>query len=281
MLFTRRLAVAVVGGTLVCAGCATAGPKLAPPMSTRSTAVSPSDAISPSPSQSPVAAALPLAGKTVGIDPGHDGGNFSDAAYINAMIWNGRADETCDTTGTATASGYTEAEFNFNVATDLRNDLIADGARVVMTRSSNNGVGPCVTTRAQIINRADANVAIDIHADGGPVSGRGFTVLEPVGDGPNDKVISASITFGNDVRAAMLAYTTMPESTYYGSSGVIERNDLAGLNLTTVPKILIECGNMPNPTDASMLTSPAFQHQLARAFTAAIIAFLTGQPIQK
>lgn len=224
---------------------------------------------------------LPLAGKTVGIDPGHDGGNFSDPAFINTMIWNGREEETCDTTGTATASGYTEAQFNFNVATYLRADLIAKGARVVMTRSSNNGVGPCVTTRAQIINRAHANVAIDIHADGGPVSGRGFTVLEPVADGPNDRVINASRAFGSDVRAAILAYTTMPESDYYGSSGVIERDDLAGLNLTTVPKILVECGNMPNPTDAGLLTSPAFQRQLAEAFSAAIIAFLTGRPIQK
>ncbi len=222
---------------------------------------------SPSAAPIPAVAAQPLAGKTVGIDPGHDGGNFNDPAYINTMIWNGRAQETCDTTGTQTAGGYTEAQFNFNVATDLRADLIADGARVVMTRHSNEGVGPCVTTRAQIINRAHADVAIDIHADGGPAYGRGFTVLEPVADGPNDKVISASIAFGRDVRAAMLAYTPMPESDYYGQAGIIERDDLAGLNLTTVPKILIECGNMPNATDASLLTSPAFQHLLARAFT--------------
>jgi N-acetylmuramoyl-L-alanine amidase len=226
-------------------------------------------------------AKLPLAGKTVGIDPGHDGGNFNDPAYINVMVWNGRADEACDTAGTATASGYTESRFNFNVATLLRADLIADGARVVMTRTSDHGVGPCVTTRAQIINQAHADVAIDIHADGGPASGRGFTVLEPVADGPNDKVIRASITFGTDVREALLAYTAMPPSTYYGSSGVIQRDDLAGLNLTTAPKVLIECGNMPNPTDASLLTSPQFQQQVARAFTAAVVAFLTGRPIQK
>jgi len=237
-----------------------------------------------SPSPSPTASAspaLPLAGKIVGIDPGHDGGNFNDPAYIGTMVWNGRENETCDTTGTQTASGYTEAQFNFNVASDLGADLIADGARVVMTRHNNTGVGPCVTTRAEIINRAHADVAIDIHADGGPASGRGFTVLEPVADGTNDQVIRASAVFGSDVRAAMLAYTTMPESDYYGYQGLIDRDDLAGLNLTTVPKILIECGNMPNATDASLLTSPAFQRLLARAFTAAIVAFLTGQPLQK
>ena len=218
--------------------------------------------------------AKPLAGIIVGIDPGHDGGNFDDPSYINRLIWNGREWETCDTTGTETDGGYTEAQFNFNVATFLRADLQRDGARVVMTRTSNTGVGPCVNTRAQIINRAHANVAIDIHADGGPASGRGFTVLEPVADGPNDRVIGSSRRFGSDVRAAFLRMTTMPVSTYDGADGIAYRDDLAGLNLTTVPKVLVECGNMRNATDAALLTSVTFQKEIARALAAAIVAFL-------
>ena len=220
-------------------------------------------------------ASKPLAGKVVGIDPGHNGDNGADPAYINQMIWNGRESETCDTTGTQTASGYTEARFNFNIARYLRADLRAEGAQVVMTRTNNHGAGPCVNRRARIIDDAHANVAVDIHADGGPVWGRGFTVLEPIADGPNDRVIGSSQRFGNDVRAAMLQHTSMPESNYYGSNGIEFRNDLAGLNLTTVPKVLIECGNMPNATDASLLTSPRFQRQLAAAFNTAILTFLT------
>jgi len=65
------------------------------------------------------------------------------------------------------------------------------------------------------------------------------------------------------VRAALLAHTGMPESNYYGSHGIEFRNDLAGLNLTTVPKVLIESGNMVNSTDAALLTSPRFQRQFA------------------
>jgi N-acetylmuramoyl-L-alanine amidase len=234
-------------------------------------------------SSSPVAApsqpAKPLAGLTVGIDPGHNGLNGSDPAYLNHLIWNGRQWETCDTTGTETDAGYTEAMFNFRVAMFLRADLLRDGARVVMTRTTNQGVGPCVTRRAQIINHGHANVAIDIHADGGPPSGRGFSVLEPVADGPNNHVIAASEQFGRDVRAALLAHTVMPVSTYDGVNGVAFRGDLAGLNLTRVPKILIECGNMRNATDAALLTSTLFQRQLARAFETAIIRFLhRGQP---
>jgi N-acetylmuramoyl-L-alanine amidase len=232
---------------------------------------------SPAPSSAAArpAAALPLAGKIVGIDPGHNGRNHADPAYIDHQIWNGREWEDCDTTGTETDGGYTEAQFNFDVATFLRADLIREGARVVMTRASDDGVGPCVNTRAQIINDGHANVAVDIHADGGPPSGRGFTVLEPVADGPNDAVITSSERFGADVRQAFLSGTSMPESTYDGSGGIAHRDDLAGLNLTTVPKVLVECGNMRNATDASQLTSTLFQERIARAFEAAIIRFLS------
>ena len=219
-------------------------------------------------------AAAPLAGKIIGIDPGHNGGNFTDPGAIARLIWNGTAWETCDTTGTTTDGGYTEAQFNFNVARYLRADLRRDGARVVMTRTSNDGVGPCVDRRAEIINDARADVAVDIHADGGPASGRGFTILEPVADGPDDNVIAASQGFGADVRQAMLAGTPMPVSDYTGVDGIMPRDDLAGLNLTTVPKVLIECGNMRNATDAGLLVTARFQQQVASALTAAIVKFL-------
>ncbi|HTP16488.1 MAG TPA: N-acetylmuramoyl-L-alanine amidase [Streptosporangiaceae bacterium] len=215
----------------------------------------------------------PLAGKVVGIDPGHNGRNKNDPADINHLIWNGREWETCNTTGTETDSGYTEARYNFNVASYLRADLRRAGARVVMTRTSNHGVGPCVNRRAAIINHGHASAAVDIHADGGPPSGRGFTVLEPVADGPNDKVIASSERLGRDVRSAFLRDTKMTVSTYDGVNGINHRDDLAGLNLSRVPTILIECGNMRNATDAAMLTSTRFQQQAARALEAAIIAF--------
>jgi N-acetylmuramoyl-L-alanine amidase len=234
-------------------------------------------ASSPDSRPSGISSATPmgtLAGAVVGIDPGHNGLNGTDPSYINRLIWNGREQETCDTTGTQTDGGYTEARFNFRVAMLLRADLLHDGARVVMTRASNHGVGPCVTRRAQILNRGHANVAIDIHADGGPPSGRGFAVLEPVPDGPNDKVIAASERFGSDVRWALLRYTQMPVSTYDGVNGISHRDDLAGLNLTRVPKVLIECGNMRNATDAAMLVSASFQRRMAHALAAAIIRYL-------
>ena len=219
----------------------------------------------------------PLSGKIVGIDPGHNGLNYSAPQIINQPVWNGQEDEACDTTGTETDSGYTEAQFNFNVATFLEADLEAEGAEVVMTRLSNSGIGPCVTTRAAIINGAHADVAVDIHADGGPADGRGFAVLEPVADGPNNAVIASSAAFATIMDNTFLADTGMPVSTYDGVDGLQPRDDLAGLDLTTVPKVLIECGNMRNATDAAILVTPAFQMSAAAAMAQAITVDLTGQ----
>ena len=162
------------------------------------------------------------------------------------------------------------------MATDLEADLRAEGATVVLTRPDNDGVGPCVTTRAAIIDDAHADVAVDIHADGGPANGRGFSVLEPTADGPNDSVIASSATFAATLRDAFVAGTPMPVSTYDGVDGLQPRNDLAGLNLTTVPKVLIECGNMRNATDAALLVTPSFQQAAALAMARAITTFLGG-----
>jgi len=217
-----------------------------------------------------------LDGMVVGIDPGHNGDNWDHTSYINQIVWNGREEETCDTTGTQEANGYTEAQFAFNVAENLAATLRSLGATVVLTRTTNTGYGPCITQRASIVNEAGAHVAVSIHADGGPVDGRGFSILEPVASGVNDAVIAASQAFGEHVRSAFVDLTPMPVSDYYGVDGIVPRDDLGGLNLTTVPKVLVECGNMPNPTDAALLVDPGFQEQAATALAAAITAFLTG-----
>jgi N-acetylmuramoyl-L-alanine amidase len=49
---------------------------------------------------------------------------------------------------------------------------------------------------------------------------------------------------------------------------------VARRTLFTVPKVLIECGNMRNATDAALLVRPSFQRLAARAIAEAITAYL-------
>jgi len=269
-----------VAAALVC-GCS-AGPSVPQAASHSPTTPRASATASPTPSVSggpalvrPTRTGI-LRGKVVAVDPGHNGGNFDAASAIGKLIWNGRESETCDTTGAETDGGYAEAQFNWDVALYLTADLRAEGAAVALTRTSNTGVGPCVTERAAIGNEVHANAAISIHADGGPPGGRGFAILEPVADGPNDAIIGPSVTLGADLRAAFASGSGEPVSSYDGTDGIQPRDDLAGLNLSRVPKVFIECANMRNATDAALVTSLRWQATAARAIAAGLTAFLTG-----
>ena len=217
----------------------------------------------------------PLAGRTVAIDPGHNGGNYLHTAEINRLVNAGTLSKPCDTTGTETDDGYTEAAYNLDVALRLARLLRAEGARVVLTRTTNTGWGPCITERAAIGNRARADAAISIHADGGPADGRGFEVIYPPSiPRLTDDIAAASHRLALAVRDAFAAGTAEPYATYVGQEGLDVRSDLGGLNLSNVPKVFIETGNIRNAVDARRLESPAYREREAEALARGIGAFL-------
>jgi N-acetylmuramoyl-L-alanine amidase len=144
-----------------------------------------------------------------------------------------------------------------------------------MTRTSNDGVGPCINQRAAIANDAKSDVALSIHADGAPAWGHGFSVVVPELDpGYNDGIITDSLAFGRDVVDSVAGAGVMPVSNYTGTDGIVPRDDLGGLNLSHVPIALIECGNMRNAGDATLQASPSFRARLAAALDKAITTFV-------
>jgi N-acetylmuramoyl-L-alanine amidase len=216
-----------------------------------------------------------LAGTTIAIDPGHNGGNAANAARINRQVNAGTLRKACDTVGAATAGGYTEAAHNLDVALRLERVLREAGARVVLTRRTNRGWGPCITSRAAIGNRAHADAAVSIHADGGPPGGRGFHVIYPPAiRGLTDDIAAESQRLALAVRAAYARTTRMPYSNYTGRDGLARRRDLGGLNLSDVPKVFLEAGNMRNAADARLLSGTRFRQLEARALADALAAFL-------
>ena len=220
----------------------------------------------------------PLAGLTVVLDPGHDGGNGADPGFIDRPIDGGGFTESCDTVGTTTPGGYPEHAFTWAVALDARAALQALGATVALTRQSDTGVGPCVNQRAEVADVLGAAAAVSIHADGGPPGGTGFAIDEPApvvsSISDNRAIVGPSAELGAALRAAFAAATGEPPSDYTGTAGIVVRRDLGGLDLSTVPKVLIECANMRNTHDAALTQSAAWQGLAGRGIAGGVAAYL-------
>ncbi|QPP10966.1 N-acetylmuramoyl-L-alanine amidase [Streptomyces bathyalis] len=221
----------------------------------------------------------PLKGMTVVIDPGHNPNNRYHAAEINRSVSIGTGRKECDTTGTATASGYSEAKFTLDLARRVRAGLRSQGATVKLTHDGRRPWGPCVDARAGAGNRADADAVVSLHADGAPAGERGFHVILPesVKEGRADTraVTGPSRNLGNELADAFREYTGSKPASYAGDGdGTDTRGDLGGLNLTRVPKVFLECGNMRDPRDAAQLTDRKWRDRAARGVVKGIGDYL-------
>ncbi len=213
-------------------------------------------------------------GKVIVLDPGHNGGNASHPAEINKLVPAGRGRmKPCNTTGTATNAGYPEHAFTWDLAIRVRDELTAHGVQVVLTRPNDTGVGPCVDQRAAIGNNSGAAAVVSLHADGSTTAGaHGFHVAyssPPLNAAQGEP----STRLARTVRDAMVA-GGLVTSNYIGSQGLSPRDDLGGLNLSTLPIVLVECGNMRDANEASALSSAAGRQRYADAITNGILGYL-------
>ncbi|POG49476.1 N-acetylmuramoyl-L-alanine amidase [Streptomyces sp. ZL-24] len=223
----------------------------------------------------------PLTGRTVVIDPGHNPRNREHTEEINQQVDIGTGRKECDTTGTSTDAGYAEARFTLDVSHRLRELLRAQGARVVLTHDDDRPFGPCIDERARIGNEAKADAVVSVHADGSAVGNRGFHVILPAavkgGGADTSKIVKSSADLGARIAGHFVRTTGSAPSNYIGGgTGLDTRGDLGGLNLSTVPKVFVECGNMRDPKDAALLTDAGWRQKAAQGMADGIAAYLKG-----
>ncbi len=274
-----RLTPLLLAASLLLAACDGGVPVASPSSpalpSTEVTPTQPSpSAPAPPPSPSPSSPSKVTAGKVVVLDPGHNGGNGSHLPEINRQVPAGRGQtKPCNTTGTSTNAGYPEHAFTWDVAQRVGKALSAKGIKVVYTRPDDSGTGPCVDQRAGIGNEANADAVVSIHADGSNSAGaQGFHVAyssPPLNAAQRDP----SISLAKMLRDTLVA-DGLTVANYIASNGLAPRNDLAGLNLSTRPAALVECGNMRNAAEAAQMTSAEGRQRYAAAITAAIETYL-------
>lgn len=269
-LFPLMCAVLALPGLT---GCDANPPDANPPAeSADSTPVAPegmSNSTGPEAQKTPTTEpAVDLSGRTVAIDPGHNGGNASHPSEIASPVPDGRGGtKACNTTGTATNTDYPETDFNWAVAQQLEQELKDAGAKVVMSRDDNDGVGPCVDERGTFAD--DADLMVSIHANGSEsATTKGFHVIVAK-PGSSDSAEDDSNRLADSMSEAMAGPFT-PNSAY-GKDAISRRPDLAGLNNASVPAVIVECGEMRNPDEAKTMESKSGQKKYADALLQGIV----------
>jgi N-acetylmuramoyl-L-alanine amidase len=216
------------------------------------------------------AAPSEVAGRTVFLDPGHNGAN--DESMTRQVPTGRGGTKDCQTTGTSTAQGYPEHSFNWDTVLRIRAKLTDLGVRSALSRGDDSTVGPCVDARAVSANSLRPDAIVSIHADGGPPAGHGFHVN--YSDPPlNDAQRGPTLALAKVMRDELVAAGLTPAD-YIGSQGLYGRADLAGLNLAQYPAVLVELGNMRNSEEAAAMESVAGRQRYADAVVQGIVVYL-------
>lgn len=255
---TRRVLVPVCALMLIIAACSDEAPEDAEPASTTSGPPPPIRSATPEPETSaplttayqtteppgpPPPPPTPLAGRVIVVDPGHNGANGEHPEEINRPVDAGGFEKACNTTGAATNAGISESSINWTVAQLVRDRLEDLGATVILTRTSDDGWGPCIDERGQTAARNRADLLLSVHADGAGSADHGFHVIHPgVVAGYTESSYEASVRLGQELRDSLERGGLVP-STYIGQDGLVERTDLGTLNRAEVPAAMVEAGN--------------------------------------
>jgi N-acetylmuramoyl-L-alanine amidase len=252
------------------------------------TAVTPSATTSPDPtgaatepvdgSTEPPPAEVDWADVTVVVDPGHQLGNSRFPGQAGRQRPAGGFSTTCNSTGTSTDAGFPEATFTFRVAQRLRRLLERRGARVVMTRTANSVDlwGPCIDERGRAGNRVDADLKVSIHADGSYTDGRGFHVIAPTDRPPwTSDIYRSSKLLAGDLKRGLVRTGFAPADYVAGGDGLDFRADLGTLNLSDVPAVVVETGNMRNAREARVMSTSRGQYRYALSLLRGIRRFLS------
>lgn len=177
----------------------------------------------------------PLTGIKILLDPGHGGKE----------------------PGAAGPTGYLEKNVNLTVSKLLRDELVKQGATVVMTREDDKDVS--LVERQAIISREESAIALSIHHNSLP------------DDGDAER-IKGFATFWYNPQAHNLAiflHNYVVKDLGRPSYGVFWDN-LALTRPTVAPSVLLELGFMSNPQEFEQVMNPQEQQKMAKTLARGI-----------
>ncbi|MHB0886412.1 MAG: N-acetylmuramoyl-L-alanine amidase [Bacillota bacterium] len=179
-----------------------------------------------------------VVGKLIVVDPGHGGADPGARGY----------------------SGSLEKDIDLAIALDLRDALVAAGARVLMTRSEDIDVG--LYARPQMANAADADLFISVH------------------NNAYDYQRSGTETYYTNTNPLSHALANAVHHSVVGSLGTIDRGvrtePFVVIRESKMPSVLVEGLYLSTKGDEKRLKDPVFQRNLAQAIMRGVADFYAG-----
>ncbi|RCJ24702.1 N-acetylmuramoyl-L-alanine amidase [Nostoc minutum NIES-26] len=183
----------------------------------------------------------PLSGIKIVLDPGH-GGKES---------------------GAAGPTGYLEKDINLTVSKLLRDELVQQGATVVMTRDTDKDLS--LPERQAILSQEEPAIAISIHHNS----------LPDDGDAEKTKGFAAFWYHPQAHSLAMFLHNYVVKKLGRPSYGVLWDN-LALTRPAAAPSVLLELGFMSNPNEFEEVVNPAKQKKMAKALAQGITQWFSS-----
>lgn len=168
------------------------------------------------------------------IDPGHGG---TDPGAVNKGL------------------GISEKNLALTFSNKLANVLSNSGYEVIMTRSTDIFIP--LRERFAIANNLDADLFISVHMNS--VANAAPTGIETLYYGTDD-----------NKEIAALIQEEMIKASGRTNRGIKVRNDLAVLNGTQMPAVLLEMGFISNATEAKLLLDSSYQDKLVNSVKVAV-----------
>ncbi len=206
--------------------------------------------------------ALPLEGIIVGINPGHQ-----EKASSKKLPMAPGSSKTGNANNGGTRGIKTktpEYMLTLEISFLLKDALENMGAKVVMTRETND-VNINNIERAQMLNKAGVDVALQIHLNASEnKTQEGFSVYTRYNDTESQVIGKILLETACEISGAKMLK-------------VNRSNNYMSLNWSETPALLLECGYLTNPDEDVKINSPVYQKLLAEGIAEGVKAYYIGE----
>ena len=211
---------------------------------------------------------------TIAIDPGHQLHGNSELEPIGPGATQKKAKVAPGTRGVATK--VPEYQLTLDVSLKLRDELIARGYRVFMTREINE-VNISNRERAAMATEAGADIFIRVHADGSENrNAAGILTICPTSNNPYiPHLYPRSRALSDAILSSMVAATGAHKR------GVREVDNMSGMNWSTMPVTILEMGFMTNPAEDRLMQTKEYQQKLVMGIADGVDLFFDHFPFTR